>query len=163
LTTQRGFPCCVCLPLSCMPSPIPRRNHRLRFASLHLWQRPSPYNSRVGFRIGVFEACSAFTRVMACMLAKSLKDPLHQRLQPLRCLHDCPDCYRPERKLPDGIRTRWKTAPFLTAHYWLHLLRFSNGWLSELRITDRNIRYTLIRKELRGWVYSPPPLIVMIE
>jgi hypothetical protein len=32
LTTQRGFPCCVCLPLSCMPSPIPRRNHRLRFA-----------------------------------------------------------------------------------------------------------------------------------
>jgi len=32
LTTQRGFPCCVCLPLSCMPSPIPRRNHRFRFA-----------------------------------------------------------------------------------------------------------------------------------
>ena len=43
---------------------------------------------------------------MACMLAKSLKDPLHQRLQPLRYLHDCSDCYRLEQKLPGGIRTR---------------------------------------------------------
>ena len=24
-------------------------------------------------------------------------DPLHQRLQPLRYLHDCSDCFRPER------------------------------------------------------------------
>ena len=27
--TPQGFPCCVCLPLPYMPSPIPRRNHRL--------------------------------------------------------------------------------------------------------------------------------------
>ena len=40
-----------------------------------------------------------------------LQDPFHQRLQPLRYLHDCSGCYRPERKLPGGIRTRWKTAP----------------------------------------------------
>lgn len=35
-----------------------------------------------------------------------LQNPLHQRLQPLRHLRDCPDCYRLERKLPGGIRTR---------------------------------------------------------
>ena len=31
-------------------------------------------------------------------------DPLHQRLQPLRYLHDCSDCFRPER-LPGGACT----------------------------------------------------------
>jgi len=41
-----------------------------------------------------------------------LKDPLHRRLQPIRYLHGCSDCYRPERKLPDGICTRRKTAPW---------------------------------------------------
>ena len=41
-----------------------------------------------------------------------LQNPLHHRLQPLRYLHVCSGCYRPERKLPDGFRTRWKTAPF---------------------------------------------------
>ena len=59
----------------------------------------------------LFEACSTFTRVTACMLAKSLKDPLHRRLQPLCYLHDCSDCFRPERQLSGGIRTHWRTAP----------------------------------------------------
>ncbi len=31
-TSCCGFPCCVCFPLSCMPSPIPRRNCWLRFS-----------------------------------------------------------------------------------------------------------------------------------
>jgi hypothetical protein len=26
-------------------------------------------------------------------------------------LYDCSDCYRLERLLPGGIRTRWKTVP----------------------------------------------------
>jgi hypothetical protein len=38
-------------------------------------------------------------------------DPLHRRLQPLRYLHDCSDCYRLERQLPDGSDSRWKTVP----------------------------------------------------
>ena len=63
-------------------------------------------------RITLFEACSTFTRVTACTLAKSLKDLLHRRLQPIRYLHGCSDCYRLERQLPGGFRTRWKTAPF---------------------------------------------------
>jgi len=40
---------------------------------------------------------SAFTHVMACTLAKSPSDSLHQRLQQFRCLHYCSDCYRVER------------------------------------------------------------------
>ncbi len=42
-------------------------------------RRPSPKTRRVGFRVFLFEACSAFTHVPACMVAKSPKsDPLHQ-------------------------------------------------------------------------------------
>ena len=37
-------------------------------------------------------------------------DPLHQRLQPLRYLHDCSDCFRLERKLPGGTFTHRKDA-----------------------------------------------------
>ena len=63
-------------------------------------RRPSPLNRRVGFRITLFEACSAFTRVTACTLAKSPKATLYTGvLQPLRYLHDRSDCYRLERPL----------------------------------------------------------------
>ena len=44
-----------------------------------------------------FEACSAFTHVMACTLAESLNDPLHRKLRQLRCLRCRFDCYRVER------------------------------------------------------------------
>jgi hypothetical protein len=42
-------------------------------------QRPSPKFSGVGFRITLFEACSAFTRVTACMLAESPVATLYTR------------------------------------------------------------------------------------
>ena len=54
-------------------------------------------SGRVGSCVNVFEACSAFTHVTACTLARSPSDPLHQRLQQSRCLHCCSDCYRVER------------------------------------------------------------------
>jgi hypothetical protein len=48
---------------------------------------------RVGLRIVLFEACSAFTRVTACTLAPSpIRDALSRRLQPLRYLHSCSGC-----------------------------------------------------------------------
>ncbi|PIX96906.1 MAG: hypothetical protein COZ24_08020, partial [Hydrogenophilales bacterium CG_4_10_14_3_um_filter_63_21] len=63
--------------------------------------------------INLFEACSAVTSVTACMVAKFLfQNLLLQRLQPLRCLHDYSSCFRPERKWPDGIRTRWTNSAF---------------------------------------------------
>ena len=65
----------------------------VRFHSL----RPSPKPGRVGSCISLFEACSAFTHVTACTLAKSPSDSLHRRLQQLRCLRRCFDCYRVER------------------------------------------------------------------
>jgi hypothetical protein len=60
-------------------------------------RRPSPSERRVGSCVTLFEACSAFTRVTACMLTKSPCDPLHRRLQRLCYLHRCSDCYRAER------------------------------------------------------------------
>src|SRR6202040_4469331 len=59
--------------------------------------RPSLVLGRVGSCVSRFEACSAFTHVTACTLAKSPSDSLHQRLQQSRCLHCCSDCYRVER------------------------------------------------------------------
>src|SRR5207237_8270948 len=57
---------------------------------------------RVGLPIVLFEACSAFTRVAACTLARSpIRDPLPEgatrRLQTFRLLHACSGCFRLER------------------------------------------------------------------
>ena len=52
--------------------PLGRRS----LAGSQRWQ-PSPLREQVGFRIGVFEACSAFTRVAACTLAESPKATLY--------------------------------------------------------------------------------------
>ena len=38
-----------------------------------------------------------------------IRDPLHQRLQPFRHLHDCSGCFRLER-WPGGTCTHWKSA-----------------------------------------------------
>jgi len=66
--------------------------------------RPSPYFSRVGSHIALFEACSAFTRVPACTFAKSPSgDPLHRRLRWLRLLHHRSDCYRLERPVAGWV------------------------------------------------------------
>src|SRR6202795_118956 len=46
-------------------------NSLLRFHSL----RPSPKPGRVGSCVSLFEACSAFTHVTACMLAESPMRP----------------------------------------------------------------------------------------
>src|SRR6476660_4715639 len=55
------------------------------------------YGGRVGLLIDLFEACSAFTRVAACTLARSPIVTANRRLQPFRYLHDCSDCFRLER------------------------------------------------------------------
>jgi hypothetical protein len=46
-------------------------------AHLRQEQRPSPKFRRVGSHITLFEACSAFTHVPACMLAKPPKAALY--------------------------------------------------------------------------------------
>ena len=97
-----------------MLSPLPRRSH-WRYCVAHPSSGVSlpRYGSRVGPRIGLFEACSAFTRVTACTLALSpyFVTRFTRRLQPLRYLHDCSGCFRLERS-PGGIRTHWKAPPY---------------------------------------------------
>ena len=91
------FPCCAWSTLPACRRQYPGRSDGIcslvRFHSL----RRSPKPGRVGSCITVFGACSAFTHVTACTLAKSPCDSLHQRLQQFRCLHCCSDCYRVER------------------------------------------------------------------
>ena len=75
-----GFPCCVSSPLTCMPSPLPRQDPQcvslvLPQAAYHSGRRPSLDSRRVGSCIKRFGACSAFTHITACTLAKSPQRP----------------------------------------------------------------------------------------
>ena len=105
------FPCCVWSTLPTCRRQYPGRSDGIcslvRFHPL----RPSHEPGRVGSCIVGFGACSAFTHVTACTLAKSPSDSLHQRLQQSRCLHYCSDCYRVERTSSRaGIPPLWTTA-----------------------------------------------------
>jgi hypothetical protein len=105
------FPCCAWSPLPTCRRQYPGRSYGIcslvRFHPL----RPSHEPGRVGSCIVGFGACSAFTHVTACMLAKSPSDSLHQRLQQSRCLPCCSDCYRVERTSSRaGIPPLWTTA-----------------------------------------------------
>ena len=66
-----GFPCCVWSPVSACCRHYPGRSERPNRSLLISRRRPSPNFRWVGSCIMVFEACSAFTRVTACRLAKS--------------------------------------------------------------------------------------------
>ena len=96
---------------------------------------------RVGLRIDLFEACSAFTRVTARTLAlPPIRGTLTRRLQPFRYLHDCSGCFRLER-LPGGTCTHWKAPPFHGAHperlFELRVLGNTDGRRSSDRL-DRD-------------------------
>ena len=58
--------------------------------------QPSPKQRRVGLRIMLFEACSAFTRVAACVLAEPPEAALLHRSAsvPVVTSNDRSDCYR---------------------------------------------------------------------
>ena len=79
LTTLRGFPCCVRFP--CVHAAATTPAQRL---GVSVAQSPSRISlprkgCRVGLRIVLFEACSAFTRVAACTLAPSpIRDTLSE-------------------------------------------------------------------------------------
>src|SRR5271163_1723369 len=71
---------------------------------------------RVGLHIVLFEACSAFTRVTACTLARPpVRGPLYRRLQPFRLLHDCSGCFRRER-IAGWVSHPLESAAFHGAH-----------------------------------------------
>src|SRR5712664_4211187 len=90
-----------------------RVTHRVSLPRFHV---------RIGLHIVLFEACSAFTRVAACTLARS---PYFvtaiRRLQALRLLHACSGRFRRERS-PGGACTHWKSAA-LSRRTWIPVLR----------------------------------------
>ena len=96
-----------------MPPPIPRYSrcwHSLLATNSSV--RLPRIDWQVVLYVTLFEACSVFTHIAACMLVKSPSDPLHRRLQPFRYLHDCSDYFRLEQIAPGGICTHWKSATF---------------------------------------------------
>jgi hypothetical protein len=117
------FPCRVWSTLPACRRQYPGRSNGIcslvPFHSL----RPSPKSGRVGSCISLFEACSAFTHVTACTLAKSPSDSLHQRLQQFRCLHCCSDCYRVERTSSRAGLTPAVDHHLFTAHPVTRLTR----------------------------------------
>src|SRR5271167_5280164 len=69
------------------------------------------FHVRIGLHIVLFEACSAFTRVAACTLARlPYVVTAIRRLQTLRLLHACSGRFRLERS-PGGACTHWKAPP----------------------------------------------------
>src|SRR3954454_1998785 len=69
------------------------------------------FHVRIGLHIVLFEACSAFTRVTACTLARSpYVVTAIRRLQTPRLLHVCSGRFRLERS-PGGACTHWKAPP----------------------------------------------------
>src|SRR6266446_1195930 len=76
------------------------------------------FHVRIGLHIGIFEVCSAFTRVAACTLARSpYVVTAIRRLQTLRLLHACSGRFRRERS-PGGACTHWKSAA-LSRRTWI--------------------------------------------
>src|SRR3954464_1765133 len=84
-----------------MPCPLPRRTRQVRVSVASPSARPSPKFRRVGVRDFTCEACSGFTHVTACRIARSPKETLVTRLQPSGLPR------RTARQLPAQPTTRW--------------------------------------------------------
>ena len=91
-----------------MPTPLPRRTPASALVALFpASRRPSPISRRVGFRVIRFEACSAFTRVPACMVA----EPPEAALLP-ECFSPCRHLHEPPWPLPAGATVAgWDSHP----------------------------------------------------
>jgi hypothetical protein len=99
---RRGFPCCVCHPFRCMPTPLPRRNCEVPMSF------SSPRNSGLP-EIRVRSASAVFVsrparrslHVSACIVAKSPNATLYTRDSgDFVTSTAAPIAYRPERPLP---------------------------------------------------------------
>jgi hypothetical protein len=83
------------------------------FRSLPQKSQPSPNSERVGFCIKLFEACSAFIHITACVLVKSPCVTLYtEGFSRFVTSTAAPITTGWSESLPGGIRTHWKIAPF---------------------------------------------------
>ena len=112
------------VPVACMPSPLPRQDRWTCSLMLSIGgglprakggSAPALPVSRPAWRsLALRPACSPSRHC----------DPLHRRLQRLRYLHRCFDCYRAERTssragLPPAVDQRLFTAHFRIRVRWL--------------------------------------------
>ena len=95
-----------------MPSPLSRRTARVR-SSLASPNMPAFPEILIGSASAlVFSGPAQRSHSLWPVSSQIAQgDPLHRRLQSLRYLRDCSDCYRLERQLPGGSDPRWKTVP----------------------------------------------------
>ena len=106
-----GFPCSGRSPCPACHRPYPGGTAWTRSLVLSSQHRPSPLSGRVGSHVILFEACSAFTRVTACMRAESPSRPfdigVFQRnsLPPLTA----PTASGWSDPLPGGTLTHWRS------------------------------------------------------
>jgi len=96
LPRHSDWGCCFAhFPQSCQPSPK--------------WRSGRPVQRPFRGLLSVYSRYGLHTR----QVTKS--DPLHQRLQPFRYLHDCSDCFRPEQNCRVGLSPTGKRR-LCTAH-----------------------------------------------
>src|SRR5205807_8769335 len=107
-----GFPCYVRFP--CVHAAATTPVQRLGILVAHLTQRVSlpRKGHRVGLHIVLFEACSAFTRVAACTLARS---PYFVTRFPKASDISSPPCLL--RLLPAGAVAGWDLHPLESAAF----------------------------------------------
>jgi hypothetical protein len=107
------------------------------------------FHVRIGLHIVLFEACSAFTRVAACTLARSpYVVTAIRRLQTPRLLHVCSGRFRLERS-PGGACTHWKTPP-------CHGARRVGMWRGGVRST-MSVAAPFVWRCLSGSAITPFP------
>ena len=110
------FPCCVRFP--CVHAAATTPVQRLGVLLAHLTRRVSlpRKGHRVGLHIVLFEACSAFTRVAACTLARSpIRDPLSEGFRHFVSSMPAPIASGWSES-PGGACTHWKAPPCHGAH-----------------------------------------------
>src|SRR6266478_10044383 len=123
LQSPLGLPVLRMVPIAYMPSPIPRQ------VEWNLFARTIPFASAFPRNRGGSAPASLFSgpaqRSLTLRPTRSpsrLSDPLHQRLQQLRCLRCCSDCYRVERTSSRAGKPPLWTSAF-TAHPVTALIR----------------------------------------
>jgi hypothetical protein len=127
-----------------MLPPLPRCSSRAYSSLISPGRISLPRKGcRVGLHIVLFEACSAFTRVAACTLARSpIRDPLPEGFRHFVASMPAPVASGWSES-PGGACTHWKAPPCHGAHptrsfapnlpQWTHC---TDGWCKRFRALD---------------------------
>ena len=115
-TTAWGFPCCGGSPCMHAAASTPAGPSGCARCSLPQRRRPSPAEHRVGSRIAVFEACSAFHSRFSLHTRGVALRPFSPEASEISLPTSCSGCFRLEQHLSGGTLTHWRSAPFHGAH-----------------------------------------------